>query len=29
MFALAVAFSAGEFVGLAGKGAGRSPHCLE
>jgi hypothetical protein len=29
MFALAVAFSAGEFVGLAGKGAGRSPYCLE
>jgi hypothetical protein len=29
MFALAVAFSAGEFAGLAGKGAGRSPHCLE
>ena len=29
MFALAIAFSVGEFVGLAGKGAGRSPHCLE
>jgi len=29
MFGLALAFSAGEFVGLAGKGAGRSPHCLE
>jgi len=29
MFALAVAFSAGEFVGLVEKGAGRSPHFLE
>jgi hypothetical protein len=29
MFALAVAFSAGEFVGLVTKGPGRSPHFLE
>jgi hypothetical protein len=29
MLALAVAFSAGELVGLAVKGAGRSPHLLE
>jgi hypothetical protein len=29
MFALAVAFSVGELVGLAGNGAGRSPHFLE
>ena len=29
MFALAVAFSAGELVGLVRKGAGRSPHFLE
>lgn len=29
MFALAVTFSAGEFAGLMGGGAGRSPHFLE
>jgi hypothetical protein len=29
MFALAVVFTAGGFIGLAGKGAGRSPHFLE
>jgi glycosyl transferase family 2 len=29
MFALAVVFSVGGFVGVAGKGAGRSPHFLE
>lgn len=29
MFALAVMFSAGEFAGLVGKGAGRSPQFLE
>jgi len=29
MFALALAFSVGELVGLAGNGAGRSPHFLE
>ena len=29
MFALAVAFSVGEFVGLVRRGAGRSPHFLE